>query len=242
MDPASSLENAPGPPGGRQRRGVRFPHGFGRRTQRAAHRLHRPSSSAFTHTTTSRITRTRDDRDGRRLTDTRRFAPTSVHLRRNRRSRSPESVFNFNGIRTISAFNRPATFLSRGAPVVRRTCSQSRSVNFPLMLGCRFASSKRPRLPGNWFRGLSSALSHSASVRMRSDSARRSRPPQRPPTRCPGAPSRTQHTDRRGSRAGRPVACPLGGSSVGLSLAASVSPDPASPVETGLDSEGPNDA
>ena len=100
MDPASSLENAPGPPGGRQRRGVRFPHGFGRRTQRAAHRLHRPSSSAFTHTTTSRITRTRDDRDGRRLTDTRRFAPTSVHLRRNRRSRSPESVFNFNGIRS----------------------------------------------------------------------------------------------------------------------------------------------
>ena len=100
MDPASSMENAPGPPGGRQRRGVRFPHGFGRRTQRAAHRLHRPSSSAFTHTTTSRITRTRDDRDGRRLTDTRRFAPTSVHLRRNRRSRSPESVFNFNGIRS----------------------------------------------------------------------------------------------------------------------------------------------
>ena len=65
MDPASSMENAPGPPGGRQRRGVRFPHGSGRRTQRAAHRLHRPSSSAFTHTTTSRITRTvrRDEAD-----------------------------------------------------------------------------------------------------------------------------------------------------------------------------------
>ena len=63
-------------------------------------RLHRPSSSAFTHTTPSRIATTRDDRDGRRLTDTRRFAPTRVHLRRNRRSRSPESVFNFSGIRT----------------------------------------------------------------------------------------------------------------------------------------------
>ena len=52
------------------------------------------------HDNASRISKTRDDRDGRRLTDTRRFAPTSVHLRRNRRSRSPESVFNFSGIRT----------------------------------------------------------------------------------------------------------------------------------------------
>ena len=31
-------------------------------------------------------------------TDNRRFAPTSVHLRRNPRSRSAESVFNFSGI------------------------------------------------------------------------------------------------------------------------------------------------
>ena len=103
MDPASSMENACARPGRQRRRDARFPHRCGRRTQRAAHRLHRPSSSAFTHTTPSRIATTRDDRDGRRLTDTRRFAPTRVHLRRNRRSRSPESVFNFSGIRSLRA-------------------------------------------------------------------------------------------------------------------------------------------
>ena len=56
------------------------------------------------HDNASRISKTRDDRDGRRLTNTRRFAPTSVHLRRNRRSRSPESVFNFSGIRMQTDF------------------------------------------------------------------------------------------------------------------------------------------
>ena len=58
--------------------------------------------SSCTCTTTSRIARTRAYRDGRRLTDTRRFAPTSVHLRRNPRSPSAESVFNFSGIRRRS--------------------------------------------------------------------------------------------------------------------------------------------
>ncbi len=99
MDPASGMENAFGRPGGQRRQGTRFPHRFGRRTRRAAHRLHRVIICMHKHDNASRISKTRDDHDGRRLTDTRRFAPTSVHLRRNRRSRSSESVFNFSGIR-----------------------------------------------------------------------------------------------------------------------------------------------
>ena len=42
---------------------------------------------------TSRISKTRCDTDGRKLTEQRRYAPTSVHVRRNQCSRSPESVF-----------------------------------------------------------------------------------------------------------------------------------------------------
>ncbi len=54
----------------------------------------------YMHGTAGKISKTRRHRDGRRLTDNRRFAPTSVHLRRNPRSRSAESVFNFTGIRS----------------------------------------------------------------------------------------------------------------------------------------------
>ena len=77
----------------------RFPHRCGRRTRRPQ------APQAFLiladiHDNASRISRTPDDQDGRRLTDKRRFAPTSVHLRRNPRSRSAESVFNFSGIRS----------------------------------------------------------------------------------------------------------------------------------------------
>ena len=43
---------------------------------------------------------TRSDTDGRELTDERRCAPTSVHVPRNRCSRSPESVFTFSEIPT----------------------------------------------------------------------------------------------------------------------------------------------
>ena len=49
---------------------------------------------------TSRISTRRCNPDGRQLTDERRYAPMSVHLRRNLRSRSPESVFTFAEIAT----------------------------------------------------------------------------------------------------------------------------------------------
>ncbi len=118
MDPASGMENAFGRPGGQRRQGTRFPHRFGRRTRRAAHRLHRVIICMHKHDNASRISKTRDDHDGRRLTDTRRFAPTSVHLRRNRRSRSSESVFNFSGIRThgvrVMPTNRAVLLITRG--------------------------------------------------------------------------------------------------------------------------------
>ena len=73
------------------------------------------------HDNASRISKTRDDRDGRRLTDTRRFAPTSVHLRRNRRSRSPESVFNFSGIRTAGVDSLQERFSPACKPIPVRT-------------------------------------------------------------------------------------------------------------------------
>ena len=72
--------------------------------------------SSCTCTTTSRIARTRAYRDGRRLTDTRRFAPTSVHLRRNPRSPSAESVFNFSGIRIAQASDSPSGPVTSGPP------------------------------------------------------------------------------------------------------------------------------
>lgn len=48
----------------------------------------------------SRISKIRRGADGRELTDQRRYAPTSVHVRRNRCSRSPGSVFTFSEIPT----------------------------------------------------------------------------------------------------------------------------------------------
>ena len=73
--------------------------------------------SSCTCTTTSRIARTRAYRDGRRLTDTRRFAPTSVHLRRNPRSPSAESVFNFSGIRSRVTADTVVVRVARSAPL-----------------------------------------------------------------------------------------------------------------------------
>ena len=51
---------------------------------------------------TSRISTRRCNTDGRQLTDERRYAPMSVHLRRNLRSRSPGSVFTFAEIASPS--------------------------------------------------------------------------------------------------------------------------------------------
>ena len=52
---------------------------------------------------TGRISNTRCEADGRKLTEERPYAPTSVHVRRNPCSRSPDSAFNFTGMRNISA-------------------------------------------------------------------------------------------------------------------------------------------
>ena len=98
MDPASGVENALRHSGGWAATGRAFPTPLWT--------AHAPPTGStgrhpprHIHDNASRISKTRDDRDGRRLTDNRRFAPTSVHLRRNPRSRSAESVFNFSGIR-----------------------------------------------------------------------------------------------------------------------------------------------
>ena len=69
---------------------ARFPHRLGR------HRTP-PIRSTGTlvctleHDVTGRISSTRCETDGRKLTEQRRYAPTSVHVRRNPCSRSPES-------------------------------------------------------------------------------------------------------------------------------------------------------
>ena len=91
---------------GLRHRGARFPHRFGRRTRRPQ----APQAvivSIHKHDNASSISTARDDRDGRRLTDTRRFAPTSVPLRRNPRSRSAEFVF-LSGIRKETSGGRPS--------------------------------------------------------------------------------------------------------------------------------------
>ena len=53
----------------------------------------------FEHDVTDWISNTRRGTDGRKPTEERRCAPTSVHVRRNPCSRSPDSAFNFTGIR-----------------------------------------------------------------------------------------------------------------------------------------------
>ena len=80
---------------------ARFPHRLGR------HRTP-PIRSTGTlvctleHDVTGRISSTRCETDGRKLTEQRRYAPTSVHVRRNPCSRSPDLVFTFTGLRSRS--------------------------------------------------------------------------------------------------------------------------------------------
>ena len=80
---------------------ARFPHRLGR------HRTP-PIRSTGTlvctleHDVTGRISSTRCETDGRKLTEQRRYAPTSVHVRRNPCSRSPDLVFTFTGLRKNS--------------------------------------------------------------------------------------------------------------------------------------------
>ena len=62
-------------------------------------------------TSTSRILKVCCDTEGRELTDERRYAPTSVPLRRKPCSRSPETLFHFTGI-PIDRFYRRKRFTS----------------------------------------------------------------------------------------------------------------------------------
>ncbi len=84
---------------------ARFPHRLGR------HRTP-PIRSTGTlvctleHDVTGRISSTRCETDGRKLTEQRRYAPTSVHVRRNPCSRSPDLVFTFTGLRTTARNDR----------------------------------------------------------------------------------------------------------------------------------------
>ena len=83
---------------------ARFPHRLGR------HRTP-PIRSTGTlvctleHDVTGRISSTRCETDGRKLTEQRRYAPTSVHVRRNPCSRSPDLVFTFTGLRRSLRIN-----------------------------------------------------------------------------------------------------------------------------------------
>ena len=78
---------------------ARFPHRLGR------HRTPPVRSTGkivvlSEHDVTDWISNTRRGTDGRKPTEERRCAPTSVHVRRNPCSRSPDSAFNFTGIRS----------------------------------------------------------------------------------------------------------------------------------------------
>ena len=85
---------------------------------------------------TSRISTRRCNPDGRQLTDQRRYAPMSVHLRRNLRSRSPESVFTFAEIATSSRRAGPGTVAGLAAARSRRPRQCACEASLPRSL-CR---------------------------------------------------------------------------------------------------------
>ena len=109
----------------------------------------------------SRISEISCDTDGRELTDERRYAPTSVPLRRNRCSRPPESLFHFTGIRTRTRGDGPVSCALRWLPRMasrhtRGWTPQSsgcppRRRGFPAHAGMDLSNSSprgpRPRLP-----------------------------------------------------------------------------------------------
>ena len=86
------------PPEQQHRRPSAFPTPLGRRRRRP-HAPHALSSVLSNTTSRSRISTIRCDTDRRNLTPHRRYAPTSVHLRRNPRSPSADSAFTFSDIR-----------------------------------------------------------------------------------------------------------------------------------------------
>ena len=108
----------------------------------------RSTGTLFTleHHATGRISSTRCDTDGRELTDERRCAQTSVHVRRNLRSRSSESAFTFTEIATCTfAPSSVCSFMAalRGKPAryalaCLRPHSRARSVT-----ACRSCTSLR---------------------------------------------------------------------------------------------------
>ena len=79
------------------------------------------------------------DTEGRELTDERRYAPTSVPLRRKPCSRSPETLFHFTGIPTNSGAKCPtcrATCCSPDGELrVLATFARSRKLPPPARLG-----------------------------------------------------------------------------------------------------------
>jgi hypothetical protein len=77
---------------------------------------------------TSRISTRRYDTDGRQLTDERRYAPMSVHLRRNLRSRSPESVFTFAEIASLDAVPRRMPLACERTTMTARMASTRRAL------------------------------------------------------------------------------------------------------------------
>ena len=80
---------------------ARFPQHLGRRRRRPQ-APQAPYFCTFDQEDKSRISKIRRGADGRELTEQRRYAPTSVHVRRNQCSPSPESVFTFSEIPTLA--------------------------------------------------------------------------------------------------------------------------------------------
>ena len=110
------------------------------------------------HDVTGRISSTRCETDGRKLTEQRRYAPTSVHVRRNPCSRSPDLVFTFTGLRTRThrrpartpgdiTSAPPATPLGARPASVTHRCSDARSAtrrNSPTSTSRRAAGPPEP--------------------------------------------------------------------------------------------------
>ena len=103
-----------------------------------AHSNHRQYRPCSLHEVTCRISTTRCDTDGGYWLTNRRCAPTSVPLRRNPRSRSPDSAFHISGIRT----RREHTLVTSGP---------YRYIRHPFYVTSALALAANALTAANWF-------------------------------------------------------------------------------------------
>ena len=103
-----------------------------------------PSLYSCEHNVTDRDLEQPFRADGRKLTKERRHAPTSVHVRRIPRSRSPDLAFNFTGMRRVP-FG-----LVKSAEGLLKASTQHPAASAPVVLRARLSASQNHRRIQPW--------------------------------------------------------------------------------------------